>query len=140
MILRCAVLSDSDVPSPLSVRSVARSLLQWCCLGPSSSQVGRGRLAFAWSLISVYQKAGPNSVPSVEDEPTIYILRFVANLVNAKNFEVPSGSLLPLISVSLPRYLSLSQLLMAGWSTLHLRILAIMHNPGNTEDAGVNKL
>jgi elongation factor 3 len=32
------------------------------------------------SLISVYQKAGTNPIPSVEDESAIYVLRLAANV------------------------------------------------------------
>ena len=41
------------------------------------------------SLMSLYKKAGVNPVPSTTDESTIYVSRLAANLVNAKNFEVP---------------------------------------------------
>ena len=37
------------------------------------------------SLVSVYQKAGTNSIPSVGDESAISVSRLASNLVNAKN-------------------------------------------------------
>ncbi|KAI0261718.1 P-loop containing nucleoside triphosphate hydrolase protein [Gloeopeniophorella convolvens] len=41
------------------------------------------------SLIAIYKKAGVNPVPSVADDAAIYAARLAANLVNAKNFDVP---------------------------------------------------
>ncbi|TFY58615.1 hypothetical protein EVG20_g8077 [Dentipellis fragilis] len=43
----------------------------------------------ATNLIAVYKKAGASPVPSPTDEITIYVSRLAANLVNAKNFDVP---------------------------------------------------
>ncbi|KAH8978707.1 P-loop containing nucleoside triphosphate hydrolase protein [Lactarius akahatsu] len=40
-------------------------------------------------LISIYKKAGANPVPSVADTSAIHVARLAANLVNAKNFDVP---------------------------------------------------
>ncbi|KAH9961146.1 P-loop containing nucleoside triphosphate hydrolase protein [Lactifluus volemus] len=40
-------------------------------------------------LISIYKKAGANPVPSSTDESAVYVSRLAANLVNAKNFDVP---------------------------------------------------
>ena len=40
-------------------------------------------------LTSIYQKSGANPVPSAEDQSAIYASRLAANLVDAKNFDVP---------------------------------------------------
>ncbi|KAI0303300.1 P-loop containing nucleoside triphosphate hydrolase protein [Multifurca ochricompacta] len=40
-------------------------------------------------LVSVYKKAGADPVPSIADDSAIYVSRLAANLVNAKNFDVP---------------------------------------------------
>ena len=40
-------------------------------------------------LISIYKKAGANPVPSPANDSIIYVSRLAANLVNAKNFDVP---------------------------------------------------
>ena len=39
--------------------------------------------------ISIYKKAGANPVPSIADDSAMYVARLAANLVNAKNFDVP---------------------------------------------------
>ena len=50
-------------------------------------------------LISIYKKAGANPVPSIADNSTIYVARLTANLVNAKNFDVPEwDTLTPYLS------------------------------------------
>ena len=45
-------------------------------------------------LILIYKKAGTNPVPSIADDSTIYIAHLAANLVNAKNFDVPEWDML----------------------------------------------
>src|SRR6266404_1448591 len=54
---------------------------------PPLKSVDAGQLAQL--LVSIYKKAGGNPVPSVTDESAIYVSRLVANLANAKNFDVP---------------------------------------------------
>lgn len=53
----------------------------------------------AQSLVGMYKSAGAEPVPSVASSTAIYVSQLAANLVNAKNFDVPEwDSLAPYLS------------------------------------------
>ena len=69
----------------------ARSPLETPQNSLRSSQLGQ--------LILIYQKDGANPLPSIADDSATYIACLVANLVNAKNFDVPEwDTLAPYLS------------------------------------------
>lgn len=52
----------------------------------------------AHTLIQIYTKAGADPAPSVADDISIHVSRLAANMVNAKNFDVPQWeTLVPLL-------------------------------------------